>query len=74
MSHKTGYTHTLNKQSREIDRTQLDRLRRTYSEQALEDENWIEQSERYLDNVKATQSLYRKRSQFGGMGEEARES
>jgi hypothetical protein len=33
----------------------------------------LKQSERYLDNVKATQSLYRKRSQFSGMGEEAGE-
>jgi len=74
MSHKTGYTHTLNKQSREIDRTQLDRLRRTSAQQAVGNEDWIEESERYLDNVKATQSLYRKRSQFSGMGEEARES
>jgi hypothetical protein len=73
MSHKTGYTHTLNKQSREIDRTQLDRLRRTSAQQALGDEDWLEESERYLDNVKATQSLYRKRSQFGGMGEETGE-
>ena len=73
MSHKTGYTHTLNKQSREIDRTQLDRLRRTSAQQALGNEDWLEESERYLDNVKATQSLYRKRAQFGGMGEETGE-
>ena len=73
MSHKTGYTHTLNKQSREIDRTQLDRLRRTSAQQALGDEDWLEESERYLDNVKATQSLYRKRSQFGGVGQEVGE-
>ena len=73
MSHKTGYTHTLNKKSRLADRTQLDRLRCTNSQQALGDTDWLEESERYLDNVKALQSLYRKRSQSGGVGQEARE-
>jgi len=74
MSHNTRYTHTLDKQSRQADRSQLDRLRRTYSKQDLENENWIKQSEGYLDNVKALESLHRRGSQFRRMGEETGES
>ena len=44
MSHNTRYAHTLDKQSRQADRTQLNRLRRTNPQQALGNEDWIEES------------------------------
>ena len=71
MSHNTRYAHTLDKQSRQADRTQLDRLRCASFKQAMGNEDWIEESERYLDNVKTAQSKHRRGSQFRGMGEEA---
>ena len=73
MSHKTGYTHTLNKQSRQDNRTQLDRLRCASAQQTLGDEDWLAESDRYLDYVKAFDALYRKRPQFEGMGKKTGE-
>ena len=71
MSYNSKHSHSLTKKSRQSDRTQLDRIRRSYPEQAMGDEDWIEESERYLDNVKAMESKFRKWTQLRGMGEEA---
>ena len=73
MSHRTNDTHTLAKQGRHDSRTQLNRIRCTYSEQGVGYEDWIEEVERYLSDEQARQSIYRKRAQSGRMGQEVGE-
>lgn len=74
MSYNSKHSHSLTKQSRQANRTQLDRLRCSHPEQAMGDENWLEESERYLDNVKAMESKFRKWTQLRGMGKETEQS
>ena len=71
MSYRSKYTNYISRKIRQSDRTQLNRIRWSGAKNLLGSEDFSEESDRYIDTVKALQSKLRGRSQFRGMGEEA---
>jgi|SaaInl0LU_22_DNA_1037365.scaffolds.fasta_scaffold72723_1 hypothetical protein len=68
MSYGAKYTKPSARPRRQGGGAQLDWFRRAHPKSLVEDEDWIDESDRYVDSLKAAQSIVRRRSQSRRMG------
>ena len=68
MSYGAKHTKSATRPRRKSGGTQLDWFRRANPKSLVEDEDWIDESDRYVDSLKAAQSIVRRRAQSRRMG------
>ena len=68
MSYGAKHSKSVTRPRRQSGGTQLDWFRRANPKSLVEDEDWIDESDRYIDSLKAAQSINRRRSQSRRMG------
>ena len=68
MSYGAKHTKPSARPRRQDSGTQLDWFRRANPKSLVEDEDWIDESDRYVDSLKAAQSIVRRRAQSRRMG------
>lgn len=68
MSYGAKHSKSATRPRRQSGGTQLDWFRRANPKSLVEDEDWIDESDRYLDYQQASESIARRRSQSRRMG------
>ena len=73
MSYRAKHTKPSARPRRKDSSPQLDWFRRANPKQVVEDEDWIDESDRYLDYEQVSQSIARRRAQSRRMGKKTGE-